>query len=199
MEETLREGYERVSDILGQWSLVSSVPPEILTAAAERGTRVHEAIRDFADGLPVVLPDDEGGQFYRSFLIWFAAEKPVFQFWEKRFYDDELMITGRIDAVMLYKGQIVLVDWKTQRDPTPIIWNLQANFYMYLLRQAGHEFVTGSKALFVKLNKFGDMPQVYDYTFTERGLSACKACVEAYREVKELVVKKQKKELQIEV
>lgn len=199
MEETLREGYERVSDVLGQWSLMSAVPPEILTAAAERGTRVHDAIRDFADGLPVVLSDEEGGQFYRSFLNWFAAEKPVFEAWERRMYDDDLMLTGRIDAVMQYKGQKVLVDWKTSRAPNPIIWNMQANFYMYLLRQNGMGFDFGARAVFVRLNKLGELPNMYEYTFTEKSLSVCKGALEAYREVKPLVVKKQKNELQIEV
>ena len=204
MEETIREGYVRVSDILNQWSLTSSIPREILEAKGEIGTRVHEAIRDFIECIPTILSEDEGGHYYRSFLVWFAKEKPTFKLTEERYYldEDELKITGRIDNVMILQGHQgpILVDWKTSYSPNNIIWNMQANFYMYLLERNGFDFHPGkSEAMFIKLDKTGELPKIYAYPYTERSVRACLSAAAAYDEVKPLIIKKQKNEPCFEV
>lgn len=200
MEETLREGYVRVSDVLGQWSLMSSIPREILERKGEIGTKVHDAIRDFAECIPSVLTDDEGGQYYRSFLVWYGSEKPSFLDIETRLYDDELMVTGRIDATAMLHGNKnpVLVDWKTSYAANKIMWNLQANFYMYLLEKSGKNFHIGSRAVFVKLDKTGELPKLYEFEYNEQSIEVCRAATIAYREVKDLIIKKQKNETHIE-
>ena len=192
----------RVSDILNQWSLTSNIPREMLERKGEIGTRVHDTIRDFIECIPAVLSEDEGGHYYRSFLLWYAKEKPAFQQTEERYYDDELKVTGRIDNVMMLPGKSehILVDWKCSHSPNNIIWNLQANFYMHLLEHNGYAFKKGkSRAMFIKLDKTGEMPKVYIYPYTEASVEACKAAAIAYNAVKELIIKKQKNELCIDI
>jgi hypothetical protein len=209
VEETIREGYVRVSEILNQWSLTSNIPREMLERKGEIGTKVHDTIRDFIECIPTVLSEEEGGHYYRSFLEWYAKEKPTFQQTEERYYDDELKITGRIDNVMTLPGkkelnmdkkELVLVDWKCSHSPNNIIWNMQANFYMYLLERNGYAFKPGkSKAIFVKLDKTGELPKVYTFPYTEASIQACKGAAIAYEAVKELIIKKQKNELYIDI
>jgi ATP-dependent exoDNAse (exonuclease V) beta subunit len=178
--QDIKEGYTRVSEILSQWDKYSNIESSVLERKKDLGTCVHNAIAGFFNGIPSVLTDDEGGKYFSSFILWYSEKKPVMIDVEMRMYDEDKMITGCIDAILTLpkEDQIILVDWKTSYNPDKLNWPLQASFYMSLLEK--HGFKDVSKAIFVKLDKFGNMPKEYEFQQTEYLKDVCSHAIETY-------------------
>ena len=62
----------RVTEILNPFSDFSAVPPDVLLAAGERGTAVHEACAAYALGLFKPIDGDLAG-YFQSFKSWFNS------------------------------------------------------------------------------------------------------------------------------
>jgi hypothetical protein len=146
-------GYDRVTACLSFASGMDKIPEHILSNAALRGTRVHTCIDAIIKGLGEFCEDDIQG-YVDSFKLWVGDKKlsPA----PMRFYCDEYMITGEIDALYYDGDDLILVDFKTSIK-TGKTWSLQGSAYMHLAYVNGY---TIKKCIFVKLCKTG-------LTFTE--------------------------------
>lgn len=124
--------------ILDDWD---RVPRDVLEAAAEFGTHVHEAaallVRDQLDWQsldPALVPPLEGLQ---KFL---AESGAVVVESEKRVYSP-LGYAGTLDAIVHWKGGLALVDWKTGLTP-PRSVGPQTSAYAAAVQQIGGPKIT---------------------------------------------------------
>lgn len=173
--------YARVSDILKKFVDFSGIDPQVLERKAALGTRVHQAIdQEIEWDFPVVGLKEQG--YFQSFIRWRDAVSPAFVKTEMRCYCDKKMLTGCIDALVKLEGEekAVLVDWKTSANESPASWPLQAHMYSYLLKEAG--FDIAPRFLFVKLDKSGADPKVFEYKFDANKMSRCLQAIDEFWE-----------------
>lgn len=157
-EKNTRENYTRVTNILYPFSGLDKIDPEIVAHAAERGTKVHRICEGIMLGLGELGVDDETRGYVESFKKWWERGHDVIMM-EKRFWDDELMITGQVDLIINTPEGLAIVDLKTSSKPSPT-WEVQGNAYAYLARKAQHDI---KKIFFLHLNKTGKEPKIYEY------------------------------------
>ena len=173
--------YARVSEILSPFVNFQGIPPEVLERKAIIGTHVHKAIEQEIEGdFPTVFPHEVG--YFQSFEKWRNVVSPNFVRNEMRCYCHEKMLTGCIDALVKLDGEkeAILVDWKTSAVESPITWPLQGHMYTYLLQQNG--FTVAPRFLFVKLDKSGNMPKVFEYKFNSNTLQRCFQAIDDFWE-----------------
>lgn len=172
MQEEIRYGYTRVSTILSMipsktkdgWEIAfNRLDPEMLANKARIGSEVHNCIDAWAKGEFYPLPEDCKG-YFDSFLLWSDFVKLVPIESEMRLYDDYQMLTGKVDMV----GQMLdsttawrLFDFKCTVSEDEKKWPLQACAYWDLLRY--NLYAIDTRCLFVKLDKEGRMPKIFEY------------------------------------
>jgi hypothetical protein len=194
--EEIKEGYTRATTVLSQYDKMSHIPPEIVERKCAIGTNVHAAIHGFGQGNEIALSSEEGGHYFMSFLLWYRKEEPIIEqaemrmYSEMKTYDEQVGITGCIDALVKLPGEkeLTLVDWKTSANADKEAWPLQAQYYMYLLRKNGFEGV--NKAMFVKLDKEANMPKIHEYEWNDRMLYRCHCALEMYLHMKPWIDKR---------
>ncbi len=179
--------YARVTEVLQPWTSFGHIDPGVLRRKAELGTAVHEAIYDYLMGDAPVLPV-AGYGYLDSFKQWKDALNPEYVLMEQRLYDNELMLTGAIDALvkMPYEDLPVLVDYKTSAQESPTVWPMQAHLYQHLLKV--NDRPTADRFLFLRLNKDGKPPKVHIYKWDEYTLEVCLQAVRTFWEKKSLHV-----------
>jgi hypothetical protein len=156
--------YARVSEILRPFCNFDGIDQEVLSNKASLGTKVHAAIYDSLNGdCPLVC--EKSLPYVQSFEKWRTRLNPIFLECEVRYYDDKRMLTGCIDGLIQLHGEkkAILVDYKTSVQESPITWPLQAHLYYYLLQSAGKEI--SPRFLFLKLDRYGDLPRIFEYKF----------------------------------
>ena len=180
--EIIESGYTRVSEILQIFQAYSFVDRKRLKIAQDNGTMVHEAIEAYFRGDFIPLDRKRSG-YFQSFLRFLEATKVKPLYIERRLYEDQLKITGKIDLLAEIDGQNVLVDWKTGSWAHVDIWRLQGSFYRYLLESEWME-EDGPQMpdifMFVQLDKDGGKPIVYILEYDEADLEVCKAALQCY-------------------
>ena len=80
------------------------------------GTYIHEYIENYYNGIYQPLPTDlEYIDRINKFNVIHSKKLHKLEplMFEARIFDTEDLIAGTIDALFLYKGKIVIVDWKT--------------------------------------------------------------------------------------
>lgn len=181
----MKKNYVRVSTILSQLQDFGKIDPIVLSAKADVGTKVHEAIDVHFRGKMPFLPPRET-HYFNSFLKWEGVMKPKIILQEQRLYDDDKMFTGQVDAIIKlpYEKIPVLVDWKTSAVENAMIWSYQAHFYHYLLKKNGYAFIA-DRALFIKLDARGNLPKVFSYKIEESTTQHCLELVDKYWEKQE--------------
>lgn len=171
MQELILPEYTRVSTILSVFQAYSFVPTAKLKRAQDIGTDIHEAIEHyFKDGFTPL--DSKRGPYFDSFLWWADIFIPTPLLFEERFYDQKLMITGRIDLLCKIEGIPHLIDFKTGSWAHPEIWELQMTFYRYLL-EVNEYPVLPNRFLVLQLDKEGREPVKYEFKYDERNLEIC--------------------------
>jgi hypothetical protein len=188
MEEEIKEGYTRVTDILGKYSGFDDAPEYVKERAQIKGIigeKTHEAIKMYYDCIPIGPLDDDVQPYFDSFLLWNQDKKPVPMYLEERYYDDHLKITGKIDAVMHIgnRDELILVDWKTTcyfTKKTSISWLCQGVFYIHLLEynlipNVSNDFI------FLQLSGKGEYPKERKFTYTADHMSDCMALLQGHR------------------
>lgn len=171
--------YARVSDVIRPFTDFSAIDQEVLQRKAALGTRVHDAIKQEIDGnLPVVGIHEKG--YFQSFERWRSEIQPVFFESEKRYYCDTKMLTGCIDALIKIQGEkeAVLVDFKTSAQESPITWPMQAHLYHYLITAGGE--TVAPRFLFIKLDKYGGLPRVFQYKFDTNLRAKCLQAIDDF-------------------
>lgn len=179
--EEIKEGYTRVSQIIGQWNQYSHINPQVLANKCRIGTEVHEKIAAEVQGIFLDTNEDCEG-YIESWIKWREDfPKPLhYAETEKRLYCDELMITGAVDAIIEAGDLRVILDYKTSATPNKKTWALQAAFYHYLVNKE-REGETDPYVWFVHLKKDGKKAKNIEIHCTEELWEAAKSALHTYR------------------
>jgi hypothetical protein len=141
----------RVTEVISDYSDFSMVPPDVLNMASERGTAVHALCAAYAKGIYTPVPEPYGG-YLNSFMSWFDSEVYRVIDLERRFTHKAFGFTGQPDLiVVLYNGEIVLIDLKTPVTKYKT-WKAQLAAYLRLARA---EYPGIKKAGSLRLNPDG--------------------------------------------
>jgi len=175
--------YARVSDVLRTFSDFSHIDPNVLAAKTHLGVMVHDAIASEINEEFPILESTDQWNYFKSFLAWRERLKPQFSQSEKRYYCNDKLITGQIDALAFlgYRtGLPVLIDFKTSAQESKEVWPMQAHMYRYLLEKNGVE--VHPSYLFVKLNKKGELPEVFQYAWDPNIHNKCMNAIDKFWE-----------------
>jgi CRISPR/Cas system-associated exonuclease Cas4 (RecB family) len=153
-----RENYTRVTTVLYPFSGLDKLDPEIVAHAGDRGTRVHKICEAIMEGYGELGVEDETRPYVESFKLWWEKGHEVVEM-EKRFWCDELEITGQVDLILKTSDGLAILDLKTssQRSKT---WPAQGSAYAFLAKKAGYDI---QKIYFLHLLKTGKEARVYEY------------------------------------
>ncbi len=178
--EEIKEGYTRVSSILGQWNHLAHIDKNVLDNKCRIGTEVHQKIGAEADGIFIETGRDTLG-YILSWSTWKneCNEGAKYIATEKRFYCDELKITGCVDAIMEIGDLRVLVDYKTSATANKKMWALQGAFYHYLATKNGIDL--DPHVWFIHLKKDGKKAKEIEIHCTEELWEVAKSALHAYR------------------
>lgn len=171
--------YARVSDILRPFTNFSGIDEWTLAAKAALGTAIHQAISDDIEGeFPLIPPGGDG--YFESYMKWKNGLQIHFHSSEQRYFCDEKMITGQIDSLIKFPNDslLLLVDFKTSSEESRQVWPMQAHLYAYLLEKNGIKIQP--RYLFVKLDKKGYLPRVFEYLADQNIRSKCMLSVEDF-------------------
>lgn len=153
-----RENYLRVTHVLYPFSGLQAINADVVANAARRGTKVHKICEAIVEGLGEVGVDEEVWGYVESFKKWWGDGLDLIEM-EKRFWDDELRITGQVDFIIRTGNELAIVDIKTSSRPSAT-WPCQGSAYAYLAKNAGYKI---SRIHFLHLNKHGKDPKIYEY------------------------------------
>lgn len=173
-------GIPSVTTVLAPWADFGGIKPEVLQAAAERGTKVHRSCTAYAMGLwSPHLPEDCAG-YLQSFKGWLAAAVQDVILAEGEFTHHLHGYSGHPDLIVRMRGDsgLTMVDIKT-----PIAqaksWRLQLAAYVSLAESSGHDI---DRVIALRLRKTGASPIVNEYTGTLAGdLSIFLSCLQAWK------------------
>ncbi len=158
-----RQDYTRVTTILYPFSGLKDVDPDILANAANRGTKVHNICEAIIRGFGEIGVEDETWGYVESFKQWWNAQTHseshgVIDI-EKRFFNDELQLTGQVDLILNTHTGIAIIDFKTSSRPSKT-WAAQGAAYAMLAKQAGYDI---KHVYFLHLNKHGKEATIHEY------------------------------------
>ncbi len=201
------KNYVRVSDILSRLQNFGSIDQDVLAAKAAIGTNVHDAIYNDVQNKCANLETDRAEAYFDSYQMWRDETCPKYLMMESRLFDDNLMITGQMDAIIEGDFGPCLLDYKTSAKANEKIWNMQAHFYWYLCK--ANKIEVGNQMLWInlrhrKVNQVNDdgqpilddftgmplmtyeamKPKVYEFTFDQNVLQECIDEVNKYWEEK---------------
>jgi len=185
--EIIKDGYTRATEVLSQWDKFSMIDSEIFEKKTILGTNVHEAIANYYRGIPTELTEQEQ-KYFDSFYGWNAISGIEVLDFERRMYDETRMLTGAMDLLAKLGEDLVLVDWKCSYNADKLGWPLQASFYMQLLKSSGYGEV--NKAIFVKLDKEGCFPKLFEFEQSEELIALTNAALLLYRYQKPWIEKR---------
>lgn len=158
MIERKLEDYIRVTDVLYPFSGLDKIDPLIVENAGKRGGKVHQICEGIISGLGEIGTDEETWGYVESFKKWWEKGIEVIEM-EKRFWDDDLRLTGQVDLIIKTDDGLAIVDLKTSSKPSKT-WPLQGGAYSYLANKDGYDI---KKIFFLHLNKHGKEPKIFEY------------------------------------
>lgn len=178
--QQMKDGYTRVSEIIGQWNHLAHIDPQILANKCRIGSEVHEKIAAETEGIFIDTEEDTKG-YLQSWNKWKEEheKKGCYFEIEKRLYCDHLKITGCVDALVKTGDMLTVIDYKTSASANKKMWALQASFYHYLAVQ-NHYDVT-DVVEFIHLKKDGSMAKTVVIHCTEELWLTAKAALLTYR------------------
>ena len=178
--ENIKEGYTRVSTILGQWNSFAHINPDVLANKCRIGTNVHAKIAAECEGIFIDLEPDEEG-YFESWERWWEKEELSSKLLktEQRFYCDDLMITGCVDALVAVDSHLIIVDYKTSASANKKMWALQAAFYHYLVKSPYTNLK--NEVWFPRLKKEGKKATHYKFEITDELWETCLSALKTYR------------------
>ena len=184
--EELDQKWIRVSSILamiptldseGKWHYPMQARDQgVLQRKADLGSSVHAAIaahcKNESLGWLDAPKNEREERYFESYLKWEKEMKlnPIST--EKRFYNEAMKLTGRIDMFGSFgeDDKCYLIDFKCTVSPDPVKWPIQGALYHLLTRT---ELIDVEKtALFVQLDPKGDLPKVHQYIITDTLMTA---------------------------
>jgi len=154
----MKDGYTRVTSIIYPFTDLDKIPPDILQHAADRGTKVHSICEGIISGIGEFGVDEETQGYVHSFKQWWSKGHKVIEM-EKRFYCDDLKITGQVDLIIDTGDGLAIVDLKTSSKPS-LGWKPQGCAYAYLALKHGYDI---QSIQFLHLYKDGREGKIYEY------------------------------------
>ncbi len=128
-----------------------SIPAFVLKRAADKGTAIHLAIEARYNDIEVNDYFKGLARKHQGYLDAFTAFTHDYNYvpiWhERRFVNLDLVFAGTVDCFAYVNGVKTIVDYKTQRKPTPIKWMLQLAAYS--------TFIEADQALIIWLSEKG--------------------------------------------
>lgn len=178
------KNWVRVSTIVEPYygfnfSEMSPEMQQLIMRKGKIGTAVHSFISLFANGELAVLPQECVG-YCQSFEKWYFMLQPDFVEVEQRYFDEEKILTGQMDAIIRFKGtkEDVLIDFKTSSNENKEAWSRQAHLYYHLLKKSGK--TVGKNYIFLKLEKDGSMPKAFIYSYNSKLHEECLKLVDLF-------------------
>jgi hypothetical protein len=170
----LKENYIRVSELLNPWKAWGTIPQQVIDTKAIIGTNVHEAINAHISGFPIQDLEPREKLYYESYLRWEEKHEPSYALTEQRYYNEGLMLTGQIDAIL---SDGTIIDYKTSSIVLHKHWAVQLGWYYLLAQHNGIEVNPRAFMLQLRENKEA-VEHVYD--ITPELIHICKATYDAY-------------------
>lgn len=170
-------GHYRVTEVLEKYSGLGDISPEVLQAAADRGTRVHSYCELYAKGMLFQEVDEDCKLYVQSFIEWFDYTVEEVISVEERFFCDELQITGQVDLIAVVKGddKPSVIDFKTPQVASKT-WVLQLAAYFWLAREYGIE-----RAFALQLPKKGGAAKIVEDQDQAKHFYIYKGLLEAHK------------------
>ena len=166
-----------VTQALSSYNDFSAIPPGILQAAADRGSRVHRACAAYASGFPALGLHGEDRGFYNSFFNWFNDYVSEVIAVEIRL-ESPLGFTGALDlACRLSDGRCCIVDYKTPAIESPL-WRAQIAAYCDL---AAGKFGGTFAGMALMLRKDGKAAKGIVYQYQVQDFAAFVSSLNSYR------------------
>jgi hypothetical protein len=133
------------------------VPPDVLEAAAERGTAVHEACAAYASSLFWPCPEELEG-YFKSFVHWYDRFVVEVYAVEERVEHPKLGYCGHLDFCGLISGVrpkpvMAVIDYKTPFSESRS-WHCQTQAYV----EASKEKYGAEIGGYLRLRKDGSLP-----------------------------------------
>jgi len=155
--------YLRVTEVLYPFSGLSTIDKATVENAAKRGTKVHKICEGIIGGLGEIGVDEDVKGYIDSFKKWWGTGHAV-ECMERRFWHDDLGITGQIDIILKDGQKLTIVDLKTSYRPSKT-WCAQLCAYALLAKNAGIQI---SHIMVVHLHRNGKEPTIYQYPIDEK-------------------------------
>lgn len=170
-----------VTEVLSPWSDYSSVPPDRLAAAAERGKRIHAAAAAKLTGTFLVVPlHPEDAGLWESLSSWMDSEiSDVFDV-EPELIDEKMGFIGHPDLLCCVRKRYCVVDWKTPQTEQPT-WKIQLGAYVHLAIQARKYVSPVWRGMAVQPHPEGKPAKATPYLGTAQDLSIFLSALNAYR------------------
>lgn len=175
----------RVTEILSCYADFGDVRPEILAAAAERGSKVHAACTAYARGLFVPRLDQELIGYFDSFQRWFDGAVESVVFTEERFTNDLWGFTGQPDLGCIIKGDELLNIWDYKTPYSAVLyWRCQLAAYKFLVENDKLNPRKVGRIGTVRLRRDGGKALLDEVTDQVPALNAFMGALQAYRYLK---------------
>lgn len=164
--------YIRVTDILKPLIRFEDIPEDKLENARIRGEAIHEWIKEYIESRDTIFErtlehlEEEYHRWGEQFIAWWESkiQDPSFKVicTERRFFDDDLMLTGKIDIIYQQKGRNMIADFKFTSTKSKS-WPLQLSAYAYLVRLEGFDIEGIEIVHFKNGEKFKELAYVEDF------------------------------------
>lgn len=179
----MTKNYPSVTQVLGPFSGMEAVRPDILEAACQRGTAVHTPCLARAAGLFCLEVEPKLKGYVDSFGLWFDSfvEKVIAV--EPHLVDEILGYTGTPDLILKLKSESLLVicDLKTSKAAGKT-WCGQLAGYKNLAIKNGYVNMKRIGRVFsLRLRADGSMPLADEYIYSDRDFAAFMSALNAYR------------------
>ncbi len=180
--------YLSVTTVLNPFIDFSMVRPDVLTAASDRGTKVHHiCLKVYAAGIPALSIPEDCKPYVESFKQWFDEWVDVVAGIEAEFIDKTFGIVGHIDLICrLIDGRIVIVDLKTPAVESPT-WKAQLAAYRYLVNlyyeknRLTYRISAANGCMSLRLKRNGRPAAATPYQYSNDDFAAFMSALNAYR------------------
>jgi hypothetical protein len=127
-------GYVSVTEVLNPWGKLHLIDPNVLSNAADRGTRVHNFCTLYARNLLLLDPDADCKPYVDAFKQWFDKTVTTVAHLPQRINSEKLKLSGEFDMIVKMKGDdgLTLLDIKTPQNASAS-WALQTAGYRKLV------------------------------------------------------------------
>jgi hypothetical protein len=149
----------RVTEILSPFADFSMIPPDVLQAAAERGTAVHEACAAYAIGFWTFLGVDLEG-YLQSFKSWFDRYVVEVLAVEEEVIHPAFGYIGHVDLIATVAGirpkpVVSIIDYKSPMVES-LTWHAQLSAYKEAAKEKYHVEACGA----LMLKRDGSLPKM---------------------------------------